>query len=285
MKKKFSAFILVALLTISFTACGGKTDQGTDFESTGSVASDKQVSDNESDTSESMDITGADISSDSESTSADNSETSSLSSGSSGNSTSTSSKTNEPNGTSNTSFLASEPNNPGNSEGGNSTSKPSSGNTGSSNSSGISGTSSSMPTEKPVQHTHNFVDVGVQSMDWSNDIMHDDTGPTNTREKVSAVNTCIACGYYFGQEGDKFAERYYDHIWGPNCTDCGGAYTLSTVYACYHLLECSTPGCNTYKRGKLAYYKYEVFFDGNGNPPTDFILEDWQIEELGLPMP
>lgn len=121
MKKKISALILVALLTISFTACGGgKTDQGTDFESTGSVASDKQVSDNESDTSESTDIAGehsADISSGSESTSADNIETSSLSSGSPGNSTLTYSKTNEPNGTSNTSVLASEPNNPSKSEG------------------------------------------------------------------------------------------------------------------------------------------------------------------------
>ena len=139
-------------------------------------------------------------------------------------------------------------------------------------------------TQPPV-HTHNFVDVGVQSMDWSGTAEPGETGPTNTHEKVSVVNACLGCGFYYGNdEGELFADRYYDHIWGPNASDCGGAYTAATVYAHYHLLACTDPNCHSYRRGDFAYYEYTIYFDGFNNPGTRFILEDWQMKELGLPM-
>ena len=119
-------------------------------------------------------------------------------------------------------------------------------------------------------------------MDWTyaNDDPNYD-GPTNTHEKVNAANACVQCGYWFGS-GSDFENHYYDHIWGPDAADCGGAYSLRSIYACYHLLECS---CGAYRRGDLAHYEYYMYFNGNGNPPTHIILEEWQIKELGLPMP
>ena len=123
--------------------------------------------------------------------------------------------------------------------------------------------------------------MGVQSVDWTYG-GQEDTGPSNTTEEVSAVNACLECGYFLGTDGDKFADRYYDHIWGPNASSCGGAYSFRTVYARYHLLQCSDPDCGIYKRGKFAYYEYLMYFDGNENPPTEIILTNEQIKELGL---
>ena len=108
----------------------------------------------------------------------------------------------------------------------------------------------------------------------------DNTGPTNTREQVSAANVCLSCGYFYGNDDDKFAERYIDHILGPNSSkNCTGAYTLTPIYACYHLLECS---CGTLKRGNFDHYEYLMYFNGTNNAATKFVLKDWQIKELGL---
>ena len=174
-------------------------------------------------------------------------------------------------------------------------------NSGSANKPSHSGNESSQPSqpnnggsEKPAKpenstdtqpsvHTHNFVDVGVQSMDWTYAQEPGYTGPTNTREKVSAINACLRCGQYFGGE-EVFADRFFEHVFGPDA-DCDGNYSLRMVFVCYHLLECSTPGCYSYRRGDLDHYEYLIYFNGNGEEPTPFILEDWQIKELGLPMP
>ena len=149
-----------------------------------------------------------------------------------------------------------------------------------------SNSSGSEPEEKPTdpsEHVHNFVDVGVKPMDWTYSPEPGYTGPTNTLEAVNAINACLRCGQYFGGE-DVFVDRYFGHVHGPDSV-CKGTYSLRTVYACYHLLECSTPGCNAYRRGALDHYEYLIYFKGNGDEPTAFTLEDWQIEELGLPMP
>ena len=157
-------------------------------------------------------------------------------------------------------------------------------NTGNSETAASPETESPQETQPPV-HTHNFVDVGVQSMDWSGTAEPGETGPTNTHEKLSVVNACLGCGFYYGNdEGELFADRYYDHIWGPNASDCGGAYTAAMVYAHYYLLACTDPNCHSYRRGDFAYYEYTIYFDGFNNPGTRFILEDWQMKELGLPM-
>lgn len=165
-------------------------------------------------------------------------------------------------------------------------SKPSASGNNSSSSAGKPDNSGSASTSdtKPSVHTHHFVDVGVQSMDWTYAQEPGYTGPTNTREKVSAINACLRCGYYYGNdEGELFANRFAEHVFAPG--SCGGNYSLRTVYACYHLLECTTPGCYAYRRGKLDHYEYLMYFNGNGEEPTPFVLQDWQIKELGLPMP
>ena len=148
---------------------------------------------------------------------------------------------------------------------------------------GSSDSQNSKPSQSTDKHTHNFVDVGVQAMDWSGSPEPGYSGPTNTMESVSATNACLGCGLFFGRDSDKFMIRYYDHIWGPNASGCGGSYTAATIYACYHLLSCSDPDCHCYRRGDFAYYEYTVYLKGNNNPGKLFILEDWQIEELGLP--
>ena len=97
---------------------------------------------------------------------------------------------------------------------------------------------------------------------------------------MSAANVCLSCGYFYGNDDDKFAERYVDHILGPNSSkNCPGAYTLTPIYACYHLLECS---CGTLKRGNFDHYEYLMYFNGTNNAATKFVLKDWQIKELGL---
>lgn len=190
-------------------------------------------------------------------------------------------------GNSGSSSSSSKPGNSDNSGSNSSASKPSGGNSGSSHTATPKPTPkptakpTPKPTKKPAVHTHNFVDMGVQSVDWTYG-GQEDTGPSNTTEEVSAVNACLECGYFLGTDGDKFADRYYDHIWGPNASSCGGAYSLRTVYARYHLLQCSDPDCGIYKRGKFAYYEYLMYFDGNENPPTEIILTNEQIKELGL---
>lgn len=97
---------------------------------------------------------------------------------------------------------------------------------------------------------------------------------------MSAANVCLSCGYFYGNDDDKFAERYVDHILSPNSSkNCTGAYTLTPIYACYHLLECS---CGTLKRGNFDHYEYLMYFNGTNNAATKFVLKDWQIKELGL---
>ncbi len=154
-----------------------------------------------------------------------------------------------------------------------------SGSSGSSNHSSGSNSSGAKPTETPAKHTHHFVDVGVQALEWSA-AQQDNTGPTNTREQVGAANVCLSFGYFYGNDDEKFTERYMDHIFGPNSSkNCPGAYTLTPIYACYHLLECS---CGILKRGNFDHYEYLMYFNGTNNAATKFVLKDWQIKELGL---
>ena len=102
-------------------------------------------------------------------------------------------------------------------------------------------------------------------------------------EKVSAVNVCLGCGFFLGNDDELFATRYIDHIFKSNTTSCSGGYSLVNVYACYHLLRCSDPNCDSLRRGPFAYYKYMVYCNGTSNPGTDFYLNASQIAELGLP--
>ena len=145
------------------------------------------------------------------------------------------------------------------------------------------GSPSSGPEKTPAPHKHNFVDAGVVAFDWTDGHKEPGyTGPTSTTEEVDGIYACVKCGCYYGTISGVWDVRYWNHAE----SECGcGAYSLRTVYAQYHLLECSTPGCYAYRRGKLAYYEYLMYFNGNGQMPTSFILKDWQIKELGLPMP
>lgn len=55
---------------------------------------------------------------------------------------------------------------------------------------------SSQPSQDTEKHTHNFIDVGVQAMDWSGSPEPGYSGPTNTMESVSATNACLGCGLF-----------------------------------------------------------------------------------------
>ena len=272
MKSKIVAFLLVAALAVSFTGCVSAVDGSNGLPSAVSSVTDGESSMSENNIDSGADkITeqGSNVSSESESTgsSAESSSASKPSDSSNENSSASSKPSSSQTGNSsskpsnssvnensslsdsNSSYInnsnSSKPNHSGSIGNNSSSSKPSSG----------SHTATPKPTPKPIPkpaaHTHKFVDMGVQSLDWTYGAQ-DNTGPTNTYEQVSGVNACLGCGYFLGNDSDKFAERYYDHIWGPDASSCGGAYTYANVYAHYHLLECSDPDCLNYKRGNLA---------------------------------
>lgn len=281
MKRSVLALFLAAVLVVSLTACGGRQESDNSAKSADAAVSEKQESRTERNSTASVNAAGE------QSTVVPAAESvnpagsgANLSNGSASGSVSsagtTSGTSNKPGSNANTGAGS------GNTSGGNiggANSSGASGSSGPSNQSSGSNSSGAKPTEPPAKHTHQFVDVGVQALEWSA-AQQDNTGPTNTREQVSAVNVCISCGYFYGNDDDKFAERYIDHILGPNSSqNCTGAYTLAPIYACYHLLECS---CGTLKRGKFDHYEYLMYFNGTNNAATKFVLKDWQIQELGL---
>lgn len=283
--KRFTGIVTVLTLSVTLllTGCGNSTtgkissiDDGSSIES--DISFNAKEEENRSSSVSEMEIDSSDVS--------QNSDASSITNDSSGSFGGVSSQSLGSGNISKPMNLGKPDNggavnNPTASEnsGNNQPSKPSD------NGSGLTKPENTTDTQ-PSVHTHNFVDVGVKSMDWTYSPELGYTGPTRTREKVSAINACLGCGHYYGNdEGELFSNRYAEHIFVSNTSGCGGAYSLRTVYACYHLLECTTPGCYAYRRGDLDHYEYLIYFNGNGEEPTAFILEDWQIKELGLPMP
>lgn len=277
MKRSILALFLAAVLVVSLTACGGRQESDNSAKNADAAVSEKQESGTQNNSTASVNAAGEQSTGESVSSAGSGAALSNdAAGGSASNAGTVSGTSNKPGSNANT---------------GAGSGTPSGGNIGGANSSGASGSSGSLnqssgsnssgtkPTEPPAKHTHQFVDVGVQALEWSA-AQQDNTGPTNTREQVSAVNVCISCGYFYGNDDDKFAERYIDHILGPNSSqNCTGAYTLAPIYACYHLLECS---CGTLKRGKFDHYEYLLYFNGTSNPATKFVLKDWQSKELGL---
>lgn len=275
MKRSILALFLAAVLVVSLTACGGGKESDNSAKNADVTVSDKQENGTQSNSTVSVNAageqsTGVSAAGESASPAGSGAALSNDAAGALASSAGTASGTsNKPGSNANSGAASGTP------SGGNIGGANSSGSSGSSNYSSGSG-SGAKPTDPPAKHTHHFVDVGVQALDWSA-AQQDNTGPTNTREQVSAVNVCLSCGYFYG---NKFEERYIDHILGPNSSkNCTGAYTLVPIYACYHLLECS---CGTCKRGKFDHYEYLMYFNGTNNAATKFVLKDWQIQELGL---
>lgn len=264
MKRSVLALFLAAVLVVSLTACGGRQESDNSAKSADAAVSEKQESGTQNNSTASVNAAGEQSTGESVSSAGSGAALSNDAAGGSA---------------SNAGTVSGTSNKPGSNANTGANSSGASGSSGSSNHSSGSNSSGAKPTEPPAKHTHHFVDVGVQALEWSA-AQQDNTGPTNTREQVGAANVCLSCGYFYGNDDDKFAERYMDHILGPNSSqNCTGAYTLAPIYACYHLLECS---CGTLKRGKFDHYEYLLYFDGTSNPATKFVLKNWQSKELGL---
>lgn len=135
--------------------------------------------------------------------------------------------------------------------------------------------STTKPTEstkpaKPQAHVHNWVDQGTGIlMDWSA-ADQENTGATSNSEEVTSISVCARCGYFYGRDNDLFKERYWKHMEDQPSHQ---SYTVVSVEAVYHLLECS--GCGAYKRGEFAFYQ-------TGLPGDLYHLTAAQAKELGL---
>lgn len=128
----------------------------------------------------------------------------------------------------------------------------------------------------PATGEHHWQYEGTDvPMSWQ-----DENGVQVSNEvRVTSVTCCTICGYFYGNQvtnSDLVFDRYWLHTDEPG--PCyGRGYTVLPVYARYELYEC--PDCQTFKRGKLAYYHYRL------DDRFDHTLTQEEIDELGLPQP